>query len=355
MPVHCPNVQAEAAYTCAVRISRANKARHPGEGDLIRQIRAHFQGDASRNSALKLAIGDDAAICRPSPGFDIVLTCDWFLEGTHFLRNLHPSEAVGWKCLARAVSDIAAMGGKPRCFLLSLALPESCTGNWLDGFLLGLKRASKKLDCPLAGGDTTRQDKVLVNITVVGEVERGSGVLRSGARPGDRIFVSGRLGEAELGWQLAKRNRGLLDARNELLRKHLYPQPRVELGHSLAKNGFVSAMMDLSDGLSLDLARLCEAGGVGAAIQSKNVPLSSAKFSSKFSQKERFAAALHGGDDYELLFCVRKDKIRKIPSSSCGVMLTEIGAITAKPGLHLVESTGRAKLIIPGGWDPFRK
>src|SRR5712691_13153632 len=110
-----------------------------------------------------LGIGDDAALFRPKPGHEVILTCDWFLERTHFLREKHPPDAVGWKCLARALSDVAAMGGTPRCFLLSLALPETHTGRWLDLFLRGLRRASRKFQCPLAGGDTTRRNEILVN------------------------------------------------------------------------------------------------------------------------------------------------------------------------------------------------
>jgi thiamine-monophosphate kinase len=172
------------------------------EANLIRKLRtaAPRSGNrAAHQSGIALGIGDDAALFRPRHGYETVLTCDWFLEGTHFLRDKHPADSVGWKCLARAVSDIAAMGAEPRCFLLSLALPESLTGGWLDQFLSGLRRATRKLHCPLAGGDTTRQSKVLINITVVGEVRANLAALRSGARPGDLIYVSGRLGSAQLG------------------------------------------------------------------------------------------------------------------------------------------------------------
>jgi thiamine-monophosphate kinase len=210
------------------------------------------------------------------------------------------------------------------------------------------------LHCPLAGGDTTRRDEILINISVVGEIELGSGSLRSGARPGDQIFVSGRLGEAQLGWELAKRSRGLVDGHQGLLKKHLYPEPRIALGRWLVQNKFVSAMMDLSDGLSSDLARLCEASGVGAAIQLKKVPLSAEKLSSEFGEKNRLAAALHGGDDYELLFCVRKDKAKRIPPKLHGVALTNIGEITTKRRVQLVELSGRVGLFRPGGWDPFQ-
>src|SRR5882672_8529792 len=146
------------------------------EDSLLRKI-----ADTSRSSqgqgagqSVALGIGDDAALFRPKPGHEIVLTCDWFLEGTHFLREKHPPDAVGWKCLARAVSDVAAMGGMPRCFLLSLAMPETHTGRWLDEFLGGLRRAVSRFDCLLTGGDTTASRRGgLINVTVVGEVPAG--------------------------------------------------------------------------------------------------------------------------------------------------------------------------------------
>src|ERR1700720_2267739 len=120
-------------------------------------------------------MGDDAALLSPARGSEIVLTCDWFLEGPHFLRDKHPADSVGWKCLARAVSDIAAMGGQPRCFLLSLALPNTHTGRWLNQFLAGLRRAARKFKCPLAGGDTTRRREILANVMVFGEIRFGRG------------------------------------------------------------------------------------------------------------------------------------------------------------------------------------
>src|SRR5271167_4716260 len=168
-----------------------------GEDQIVRKIQKTFASE--RSSSLRVGMGDDAALCRVGRGQETILTCDWFLEGTHFLRDKHPPEAVGWKCLARAASDIAAMGGAPSCFLLSLALPANQTGHWLSGFLRGLRRAALALRCELAGGDTTRRRDILINVTVIGEVPRGCAVLRSGARPGDLLYVSGTLGEAELG------------------------------------------------------------------------------------------------------------------------------------------------------------
>src|SRR5271156_241003 len=147
--------------------------------DLIRKLRG-IASESNARTGVALGIGDDAAIFTPRRGCQTILTCDWFLEGTHFLRDKHPADAVGWKCLARAISDIAAMGGEPRCFLLSLAVPDTHVGRWLNEFLAGLRRAARKFDCPLAGGDTTRRDEILMNVTVVGEVRSGRALRRSG-------------------------------------------------------------------------------------------------------------------------------------------------------------------------------
>jgi thiamine-monophosphate kinase len=333
-----------------------NPTQISAEGKLLRRIEraAWSESRTHDKSGLRLGIGDDAALWKPRPGLETILTTDWFLEGTHFLRKLHPPDSVGWKCLARALSDVAAMGGEPRCFLLSLALPENAEGEWLNQFLAGLRRASRKLSCSLAGGDTTRRNKILINISVAGEVKAGRAVTRSGAKRDDRIFVSGRLGEAELGLKLLRKN-GSSRTSHTLLQKHLYPEPRIELGKWLASNDLATAMMDLSDGLSLDLARLCVASCVGANIYSGSLPVASKTLSSKFDAATIKQAGLHGGDDYELLFCV-PDRLRaRIPRNLFGLRLTEIGQITRRAGIKLVEPSGKATLFGPNGWDPFRK
>jgi thiamine-monophosphate kinase len=315
------------------------------ENEVVAKIERRF-GLAKRNG-LVLSLGDDAALWKATSGWRTVLTCDWFLEGTHFLRDKHPADAVGWKCLARAVSDIAAMGGEPRCFLLSLALPGELTGKWLDRFLGGLRRASRALGCEMAGGDTTKRDEVLINVTVIGEVRRGLEIRRSGARAGDLLFVSGTLGEADLELRQLRRTRGMAKPENAALRKHLYPRPRLELGRWIAEKRLASAMMDLSDGLSTDLSRLCAASGLGARINADSLPVS---LLAKSSDAE--ALALHGGDDYELLFAVRRKNAGLVPRRFRGLRLTQIGEITKARKLLL--TTGDKTIpLTSGGWDPF--
>jgi thiamine-monophosphate kinase len=327
------------------------------EDSLLRKIAESSRSSRSGTVApsVSLGIGDDAALFRPKDGCQIILTCDWFLEDTHFLRKKHPPDAVGWKCLARALSDVAAMGGAPRCFLLSLALPQTHTARWLDLFLAGLRRASRKFHCVLAGGDTTRRSEILINITVVGEIPSGRAVLRSGAREGDILYVSGRLGEAEMGLRLVQQSRGAVSKKNPQTRKHLYPEPRLALGQWLVKKGLATAMMDLSDGLSSDLPRLCAASAVGAQLEMAKIPQVRARVDALKHGHDPIQLALHGGDDYELLFTSAPRKAKLLPKTFRGVPLTAIGKITRKRDLLVQEENGHVRKLMPGGWDPFRR
>jgi len=326
-----------------------------GEDELVAKIAKTLSQGSGRRSAyrrgLALGVGDDAALLTPKPGYETILTCDWFLEGSHFQRHRHPADSIGWKCLARAVSDIAAMGGSPTYFLLSLGLPKTHTGRWLDQFLGGLRRASRQFDCQLAGGDTTRNAKILINVTVLGEVRQGRAVLRSGARAGDLLFVSGRLGEAELGLQRVRR--GQTGRRDPYVNKHLYPEPRLALGRWLAEEGIATAMMDLSDGLSTDLARLCAASGVGARVEAHKIPKPNLPVAKTRSQRDLTDLALNGGDDYELLFTVTPRGARHVPSNFKGVPLVQIGELTRERRLVLISPGGRKERLVARGWDPF--
>jgi thiamine-monophosphate kinase len=343
-------------YTCP---GLPMKPKRQGEASILQRIeRAFGAGLAGYRHGLPLGIGDDAALLNPSAGCQTILTCDWFLEGSHFLKDKHPAGSVGWKCLARAVSDIAAMGGVPRCFLLSLAISQPSTGRWLDEFLAGLRRASRKFACPMAGGDTTKRADILIQVTVVGEVRTGRALRRSGARPGDTIYVSGRLGEAEAGLTRLRTAKGRVHARDPLLRKHLYPEPRLSLGAYLAENQLASAMMDLSDGLSSDLGKLCAASKVGARIAAPLLPAVRLMHAPAFPDLNQQSAAaefaLNGGDDYELLFTVRPEKVKQLPESYDGVALTPIGEVQRGRKILLVDKLGRRRALEAAGWDPFR-
>jgi thiamine-monophosphate kinase len=303
---------------------------------------------------LRIGIGDDAAILRPRAGAEWALTTDAFLENVHFLLRVHPPDVVGYKALARATSDLAAMGARPRFFLMNLALPASCTERWFDRFLDGTARAARKFGLVLAGGDTTRCPLVAINLTLLGEVAPGRAVLRSGARPGDLLCVSGILGQAELGLRMLQRGMHKQAKWKNLLQRHFCPEPRLALGEWLAKSGRATAMIDLSDGLSTDLGHLCEAGRVGARVWADKIPKVAVPGELHELDLDPLRLALNGGDDYELLFTVPRRMTRRLPHAFRGVPITAIGEITREKRILLIEAEGRAKPLRAQGWDPFR-
>jgi thiamine-monophosphate kinase len=309
--------------------------------------------------ALRLGIGDDAAVIAPGGRSEWVLTCDQFLEGIHFLADSHPPDSVGYKALVRATSDIAAMGASPRFFLLALALPFRRTGAWLDAFLRGLARAARLLNLHLIGGDTTEIGKVSINITVLGEIESGHAVTRTGAKPGHIIYVSGRLGRARLGLELVRCKLTQTRQFRALVVPHLYPRIPLRLGGWLARHRVPSAMMDISDGLSTDLARLCRASHVGARIWAERIPRASipASLSRRLprSRLDPLQLALHGGDDYELLLTVSPRQAKRLRRAPGFRDLTPIGEITRGKRIILLGADGAGRILKSGGWDPFRR
>jgi thiamine-monophosphate kinase len=312
------------------------------------------------NNTLDLGIGDDAAVLSPHGHKDWVLSCDVFLEGVHFLPNAHPPDSVGYKSLVRATSDLAAMGASPRYFLMTLALPTSRIETWLDGFLVGLGRASRYLGMRLIGGDTTRYRTVAISITVLGEVSRRRALTRSGAKPDDLIYVTGKLGRAQLGLELMRR-KGLAHRKElrALLLPHLYPRIHVQLGEWLAHNRIATAMMDISDGLSTDLARLCSASRVGAQIDahllpSVTIPVTLLHAARKLKLNP-LQMALHGGDDYGLLFTVPPRWTKRLQRAPEFSKLTCIGEITSGRKILLVNDDGSAAPLEARGWDPFSR
>jgi thiamine-monophosphate kinase len=349
-------------WPCGPILDMPKIRRMPNEDDLIRRIARALPSEIGRGKGLVLlGIGDDAAILRAKGDLEWATSCDAFIEGIHFLADIHPADSVGYKALVRATSDLVAMGAKPWFFLLTLALPANSTEEWLNQFLRGMSRAARLLKMRLIGGDTTRSKIVSASITVFGQVKAGEALTRSGARPGDWVYVSGQLGRAQLGLELkGKREKEKGKMRSQLvatLQPHLYPRIRVDLGLFLAQHRIPSAMMDLSDGLSTDLARLCQASGVGARLWADRIPkVTVPQAVGKLLSRRRVDAlqlALHGGDDYELLFTVPQRKVKLLQDAPGFAELTHIGQIML--GHHvLIERDEETKALEPGGWDPFR-
>ena len=321
------------------------------EKSLIAQIRRMAKVlDGSGASRIRLGIGDDCAVLRLIPGGDTLVTTDFTLEGIHFRRDWHPPESVGHRCLARGLSDIAAMGGEPVAAFLSLALPQDLPQSWVGRFSRSLISLAEKHGTQLAGGDTAESPAgILSDIIVLGTVPKGKPVLRSGAKPGDRICVSGRLGgAAEAVAQMMARPKRKPNPRD--YPRHFFPEPRLELGRILREKGLATAMIDTSDGLSTDLAHICEESHVGAELSVDLVPRAR---TGKPPREVDLDLALHGGEDYELLFTVPVGK--RIPSQIAGVPLTQIGLITRRRGIYISNPKGVAYELHPRGWEHFRK
>lgn len=294
-------------------------------------------------------IGDDCAVLRPPPGQELLVTTDFTLEGVHFRREWHSPESAGHRCLARGLSDIAAMGGTPTAVFLSLALPRDLSQSWTVRFIRSLTHLAKKYGATLAGGDTAQSPEgVLADIIVVGFAPRGKAVLRSGARPGDRIFVSGSLGVSSAAVvEMEKQPKSRLNPKK--YSRHFFPEPRIEIGKFLRKKSLASAMIDTSDGLSTDLSHICKESGVGAVIELERIPRGTVGNPKRDVSVE---LALHGGEDYEILFTSPARK--RIPPDIAGVKMTEVGRITSRRGMFLHGPHGIERLV-PRGWEHFRE
>jgi thiamine-monophosphate kinase len=308
---------------------------------LIARIRRLARGG---RGVLK-GIGDDCAVLRIPPGHEALVTTDFSLEGVHFRRDWHSPESVGHRCLARGLSDIAAMAGDPIAVFLSLALPSALPQSWVDRFINGLTDLAKRFRVTLAGGDTAQSPEgVLADVVVLGSAPRGKAILRSGARPGDKIYVTGSLGGS------AATLKQLMNGRrpgSHRFDRHFFPEPRIEVGQLLRRRRLASAMIDLSDGLSTDLAHICEESGVGAEVWANVIPratMDRAPVALEFG--------LHGGEDYELLFITRPKQT--VPRQLGRVAITEIGRVIREHGMFLVGENGPTVLQAQG-WQHFRQ
>jgi thiamine-monophosphate kinase len=314
-----------------------------GEFDLIAR---YFAAHGTRSDLL-LGIGDDAAVVESPPHKRLVIAMDTVVEGVHFLTDADPRD-VGYRVLAVNLSDIAAMGAIPSWMTLSLSLPRSDEA-WVRGFAEGLFELAREHNVALIGGDTVK-GPLVVTIQIAGYVESDRWLMRSGARPGDLLFVSGVPGEAAGGLALMKRD-GVTaesEAESEHLRgRFLRPQPRILLGRELRT--VASAAMDISDGLLTDLDKLCAASSCGARVQIERLPKSQA-MQAMFDQSSCIEYSLAGGDDYELLFTVPSERVDSIAGLS--VSCTQIGEITSDR--HVVcELDGKAVNIAHRGYDHF--
>ena len=369
----------EPKYPILKNMQSGHKQSHGGEAGelaLLKQIRARA-GQLSHGIArggLRLGIGDDCALLGIGAGEELAVTTDLSIAGRHFRLDWQTPESIGHRTLARGLSDLAAMGARPVAAFLSLGVPKELIQNekkiwpgkknwlgrktWLDRFFDGIFVLASAFQTPVAGGDLAESPMAVADIVLVGAVRRGKALLRSGARPGDLLYVTGALGGAAAGLarlaELAARARprskeiaplripGKLQSQ---LAPHLYPQPRVAQGLWLAKRGLASAAIDLSDGLSTDLAHLCEESAVAAEVDASALPV---------HPGATLEQALNGGEDYELLFTAAADA--RVPRRIAGVAVTRIGRIVrprkGRPAVLLVTAEGKQPLA-PRGWEHF--
>jgi len=311
-----------------------------GEKKLIQQIRRSARGGES----VVTGIGDDCAVLSVPPGHELLVTTDFTIEKVHFRRDWHRPELVGRRCLTRGLSDIAAMGGEPRAAFLSLAVPSDVPQKWVDRFLKGLLDLAEEFKVPLAGGDTAQSaGGILADIVVVGSVPKGKAVLRSGAKAGEQVYVTGELGGSAAALARLEESKPL---GAEYVR-HFRPLARVAVGQWLRQRGVASAMIDVSDGLSTDLEHICQESHVGAEIEAEAIPRAQVGLGKK---RVALELALHGGDDYELLFT----SAAAIPSEVEGVRVTRIGRTTQSAGMRLIGADGKARRLAAAGWEHFK-
>jgi thiamine-monophosphate kinase len=328
------------------------------EDQLVGTIRRLLSGEAP---GVRLGPGDDAAVVEMG-AHDGILTADMLVEGVHFERHINSAHDLGYKALAVNVSDVAAMGGSPRFVLVSLGLPKDVDAGWVVELYGGLRDGASEYAVSVVGGDTSKADRVVVSVALTGEVARGRAVTRSGARPGDRVVVTGALGAAAGGLRLAQAPPEEVGAAvvsewgRSLVSAHVRPVARVGEGQTLAQAG-ATAMIDVSDGLALDLGRVCRESGVGAAVMIARVPVAlGLRELAKVMPVEPLELALGGGEDYELLATLPAGSVSgaaAILAERFGTQLTDIGEIREGAAVVTVEEGGTERPMEPRGWDHF--
>jgi len=340
-----------------------------GEFGLIDKIR---DSTVKPSSSVLIGIGDDAAVLKIPASASLLATTDMLVEGVHFDLAYTDFYSLGWKSAAANLSDIAAMGGRPRFCLTSLGIPPTASVEQISEFYRGLNVLLKTHRTALVGGDTcSSPGGMTVCVTLLGEIERKNVISRRGAKPGDRIFVTGTLGDSAAGLEImrsevrsqkseVRRKESQSAIRNpqsaiaRLIQKHLRPEPRVAWGRKLALARCANAMIDVSDGLSSDLGHICQQGGTGAVIVAEKIPLSAPlRAASGRLRNPPLHYALSGGEDYELLFTVPPAKVRKL--LSLDIPMAEIGEITRARKMLIVDGRGKTSLLVPTGYDHFTR
>lgn len=327
--------------------------------------RSEFEFIDSLRRRFGAAIGDDAAVIRTSADKELVITTDLLVEDIDFRRTTAPALLLGHKALAVSLSDIAAMGARPRWSLISIGVPDDVwQSEFVDQFYEGLTSLANRYDVQLIGGDTSRtNEKIVIDSIVLGETSAGKAVQRAGAQPGDQIFVTGSLGGAAAGLRLIERGAHLAEQNlagedsqkiDHVLLRQLRPEARVGWGIVLGEERLASSMIDISDGLSSDLNHLCTASGAGARIESSSLPIDHQVVELCGRRAlDPLQLALHGGEDFELLFTVNAESVGRLPRKVDGVGITRIGEVRNHTDGVKISEGSRVWELNPGGWKHF--
>jgi thiamine-monophosphate kinase len=329
------------------------------EFDFINELRQRVASSAVAG------IGDDAAVFRSNSGKETVVSTDLLVEDIDFRRTTTPPYLLGHKALAVSLSDLAAMGSRPLWALVSIGVPEEVwRTDFLDRFYDGWMDLANRYGVQLIGGDTSRtNERIVIDSIAIGECSAGMAVKRTGASVGDHIFVTGSLGAAAAGLRLIERGAHLAEQSladedsqklDHVLLRHLRPEPRVGWGIVLPEERLATAMIDLSDGLSSDLNHLCTASNVGALIDSALLPIDERVVELCGRRAlDPLQLALHGGEDFELLFTVKPENVARLPKRVDGVEIKRIGEVTSSSGGVKISEGSRIWDLRPGGWKHF--
>jgi len=328
-----------------------------GELGLIERIKT---GAIVRDYPGLVGIGDDCAVFRVGEGSDILLTTDMLVEAVHFLREKVTPRQLGRKSISVNLSDIAACGGVPKEAVVSVAIPDDTSVEFIEELFAGMRERAREYGVNILGGDTALSPgELVISVALAGSVASGRAVLRSGALEDDSILLTGPVGEAAAGLDIIKNHCELEQAFSDLVSVQLDPHPPVHEGRTIGRSGLATAMIDLSDGVAIDLGHICRASGLGARIAWNRLPRSArfGEYVARTGADER-SLALSGGEDYVLLLTTRaanRERLIKLLKERCNCLPYEIGVMTADSGIELILPDGKSETLPPRGWEHFRR